>query len=102
MSNSCNERLQYGDRAGLYCTWYDEWGWGPRRAWCMDRCPDEVNPGTDGTDEAILLGMFFADKLVGVTVRDRSRPATSWEMGLTDETFVLSRHAEGGNLRLNY
>jgi len=74
--DSCNKRIQYGDKAGLYATWYDEGGWTPRRTLCMDCCPKEVDPDTEGVDEAILLGVFFAYKLVGVTVRDRSRPTT--------------------------
>ena len=74
--DSCNRRIQHGDKAGMYVTWYDERGWTPRRSWCYRCCPDKVEPGTDGADEAILLGVFFAHSLVSVTVRDRSRPAT--------------------------
>jgi len=73
--DSCNKRIQHGDEVGLYATWYDEGGWTPRRTWCHGCCPEEVDPETDGADEAILLGVFFAHKLVGVTIRDRSRSA---------------------------
>ena len=72
----CNRRIQHGDKAAMYVTWYDEGGWMPRRTWCIDCCPEEVDPGTEGADEAILLGIFFAHRLVSITVRDRSRPAT--------------------------
>lgn len=72
----CNRRIQSGDKAGMYVTWYDEREWTPRRTWCLDCCPEEVDPGTEGADEAILLGVFFAHRLVAVTVRDRNHPAT--------------------------
>jgi hypothetical protein len=72
--DSCNRRIQHGDKAGIYVTWYDEGGWTPRRTWCMDCCPEEVDPGTDEADEAILLGVFFNHRLAGVKVRDRNRP----------------------------
>jgi len=71
----CNRTLQHGDEAGMYVTW-DAGDWRPRRTWCQSCCPDEVDPGTEGADEAILLGVFFAHRLVSVTVRDRSRPVT--------------------------
>ena len=70
----CSARIQHGDQAGMYATYYDRGGWTPRRTWCLDCCPEEVEPGTEGEDEAILLGVFFAHKLVSVTVRDRSLP----------------------------
>jgi hypothetical protein len=38
-------------------------------------CPEEVDPGTDSADEVILVGVYFASRLVAVTVRDRSNPA---------------------------
>lgn len=72
----CNCRIQHGDKAGTYVTWYDEGGWTPRRTWCMDCCPEEVNLGTDGADEAILVGVFFNNRLLSVTVKDRNHPAT--------------------------
>jgi hypothetical protein len=68
----CNRGIQHGDKAGLYATRYEGRGWTPRRTWCMDCCPEEVDPGTDGADEAILVGVFFAHRLVSVTIRDRS------------------------------
>jgi hypothetical protein len=74
--DSCNRRIQHGDKAGLYATWYGEDGWTPRRTWCLSCCPEEVDPGTEGTDEAILLGVFFRHRLVSVTVRDRSGQVT--------------------------
>ena len=70
----CNRRIEHGDKAGIYATWYDEGGWTPRRTWCMDCCPEEVKPGTDEADEAILIGVFFNHRLAGVKVRDRNRP----------------------------
>jgi hypothetical protein len=70
----CNCRIQHGDKAGLYATWYDRGGWTPRRTWCIDCCPEEVDPGTEDADEAILLGVFFNHRLAGVKVRDRNRP----------------------------
>jgi hypothetical protein len=60
----------------MYVTWYDEDGWTPRRTWCLDCCPDEVDPGTEGADEAILVGVFFSHQLVSATVKNRSRPKT--------------------------
>lgn len=74
--DTCNKRISHGDKAGMYVTWYDEGGWTPRRTWCLNCCPKTVDPSTDDTDELILLGVFFAHRLVAVTVRDRSRPAT--------------------------
>lgn len=73
--DSCNRRIQHGDKAGMYVTWYDEGGWTPRRTWCLDCCPEEVDPSTEEADEAVLLGVFFAHRLVSMTVQDRSRPA---------------------------
>lgn len=70
----CSGRIQHGDKAGLYATWYDEGGWTPRRTWCLSCCPEEVDPETEGADEAILIGVFFTHRLAGVRVRDRSRP----------------------------
>jgi len=70
----CNRRIAHGDKAGMYVTRYDRGGWTPRRTWCLDCCPDEIDPGTGGADEAILLGVFFSHRLAGVRVRDRSRP----------------------------
>jgi len=74
LCDSCNRRIDHGDKAGIYCTWYDDGGWTPRRTYCLGCCPDEVDPGTEGADEAILHGVFFAHRLVAVTVRDRSYP----------------------------
>lgn len=74
--DACNRRISHGDKAGMYVTFYDEGGWTPRRTWCLDCCPEEVDPGTDGADEAILIGVLFSHKLVSVTVRDRSQPVT--------------------------
>jgi hypothetical protein len=70
----CNRRIQSGDKAGMYVTWYDGGGWTPRRTWCLDCCPEEVDPDTEGADEAILLGVFFSHRLAGVRVQDRSNP----------------------------
>lgn len=70
----CNRRIEHGDKAGMYVTWYDEGGWTPRRTWCMNCSPEEVDPETDEADEAILIGVFFNHRLAGVKVRDRNRP----------------------------
>ena len=72
--DSCNRRIQHGDKAGMYVTWYDEGGWTPRRTWCLDCCPEEVALSTEGADEAILLGVFFSHRLMAVTVRNRCFP----------------------------
>lgn len=72
----CNRGIEHGEKAGMYVTWYDEVGWTPRRTWCLDCCPDEVDPGTETADEAILIGLLFSHRLVSVTIRDRSRPVT--------------------------
>ena len=74
--DSCNRWIQSGDKAGCYATWYERGGWTPRRTWCLDCCPENVEPGTDGADEAILLGVFFSHRLVSLNVRDRSRPTS--------------------------
>jgi hypothetical protein len=57
----------------MYVTWYTEDGWTPRRTWCMDCCPEEVDPGTDGADEAILTGIFWDHQLVSVETTARNR-----------------------------
>jgi hypothetical protein len=72
--DSCNRRIEHGDKAGMYVTW-DAGNWRPRRTWCQSCCPEEVDPGTEGADEAILHGVLFSNRLVAVTVRDRSYPA---------------------------
>ena len=72
--DACNRGIEDGDEVGLYATWYDAGGWTPRRTWCLDCCPETVDPGTEGADEAILRGVFFAHRVVSVTVRDRSLP----------------------------
>ena len=72
--DQCNRRIQHGDKAGMYVTWYDEGGWTPRRTYCETCCPEAVDPGTEGADEAILLGVFFSHRLAGIRVRDRSTP----------------------------
>jgi len=72
--DSCNKQIQHGDKAGCYATFYDRGGWTPRRTWCLDCCPEEVDPGTEGADETILIGVLFSHRLVAVTVRDRSLP----------------------------
>ncbi len=72
----CNRGIEQGEKTGMYVTWYEGSGWTPRRTWCLDCCPEEVDPDTDGADEAILIGVFFSHRLAGVRVRDRSRPTT--------------------------
>lgn len=72
--DACNRRIDHGDKAGMYATWYDEEGWLPRRTWCLECCPASVDPGTECEDEVILMGVLFSHRLVAVTVRDRSRP----------------------------
>jgi hypothetical protein len=73
----CNRRIEHGDKAGMYVTWYDEGGWTPRRTFCQTCCPEAVDPGTEEADEAILLGVLFSHRLVGVRVLDRCRPKKS-------------------------
>jgi len=74
--DQCNRRIQHGDKAGMYVTWMENANeWMPRRTWCLGCCPEEVDPGTDSADEVILVGVYFASRLVAVTVRDRSNPA---------------------------
>jgi hypothetical protein len=70
----CSACIQHGDKAAMYVTWYDKGGWTPRRTWCLDCCPEEIDPGTEGADEAILLGVFFGHRLAGVRVQDRNHP----------------------------
>lgn len=72
--DSCNRRIDHGEKVGLYATWYDTGGWTPRRTWCLECCPESVDPGTDGADEAILVGVLFGHRLLSLDVRDRSRP----------------------------
>lgn len=73
--DSCNRRIEHGERAGMYVTWMEHANdWVPRRTWHLNCCPEEIDPGTDGADEAILIGVFFSHRLVGVRVRDMSRP----------------------------
>lgn len=67
----CNKRIRHGDKVGMYATFYDRGGWTPRRTWCFDCCPERVEPGTDGADEVILVGVFFNHRLVSVTVKVR-------------------------------
>ena len=69
----CNAPIQHVDKAGLYATSYDKGGWTPRRTFCLDCCPEELDSGTEGADEAILLGVFFDYRLTGVRVLDRKR-----------------------------
>jgi hypothetical protein len=72
--DSCNRRINHGDEAAMYVTWYDCGGWTPRRTWCLECAPLEINTSTTDSDEAILVGVFFSSRLVGVRVRDRCRP----------------------------
>ena len=71
--DGCNRRINNGDKAGMYVTFYDRGGWTPRRTWCLDCCPETVDPPTEGADEAILLGVFFGHRLMAAIIRDRSR-----------------------------
>jgi hypothetical protein len=73
--DSCNRRIQHGDKAGMYVTWMESANeWIPRRTWCLDCCPETVDPPTEGVDEAIFLGMFFAHRIVSVRVKSRCYP----------------------------
>lgn len=69
--DSCSRRINSGDKAVMYATWYDKGEWTPRRTWRLECVPETIDPGTEGADEVILLGVFFAHRLLGVTVRDR-------------------------------
>ncbi len=77
--DSCNRRIQSGDKAGMYVTWYDEGGWTPRRTWCLDCCPNVIDPESNEADEAILLGVFFSHRLTGARIRARSRPESDYD-----------------------
>lgn len=72
--DGCNRRIDHDDKVGMYATWYDTSGWTPRRTWCSNCCPEEVEPGTDGADEVIIEAVFWAHRLVGVSITDRNRP----------------------------
>lgn len=74
LCDRCNQRIQHGDKAAMYVTWYDEGGWTPRRTWCLDCCPKTIDKPTEETDEAVLIGVFFAHRLIGLSVRNRVRP----------------------------
>ena len=74
LCDSCARRIDHGDKVGTYVTWYERGGWTPRRTFCQSCCPEKIEPGTEGADEAILFGVFFSHRLVGLQVRDRSRP----------------------------
>lgn len=67
----CSARIEYGDEAGMYVTFYERGGWTSRRMWCLDCCPEDIDPGTESANEALLIGVFFNHRLAGV--RDRSR-----------------------------
>lgn len=70
--DSCNRRIQHGEKAGLYATWYDERGWTPRRTWCLDCCPETIGgKDEERVNEVILKGIFFANQLISASVRDR-------------------------------
>jgi len=69
--DSCNKRIRSGDVAGLYATWNNQLGWEPRRTYCCDCCPDDIQPATRGTDEVILTGIFFSHRLVSIETRER-------------------------------
>lgn len=75
--DSCNRRIQHGEKAGLYATWYEKSEWTARRTWCLNCCPEEMDPATDSGDEVLLIGVFFSCGLVGLRIRDRCRSETS-------------------------
>jgi hypothetical protein len=72
--DSCNRRIDHGEKAGMYVTWYDREGWLPRRTWCLDCCPETIDPSTEGTDEAILIGVLFGHRLISLKIENR-KPA---------------------------
>ena len=73
--DQCNRRIEHGEKAGMYVTWMENANdWMPRRTWCLDCCPESVDPSTEEADEAILVGVFFSHRLAGIRVRDRSTP----------------------------
>jgi hypothetical protein len=75
----CNRRIQHGEKTAMYATWYDRGGWTPRRTWCMDCCPETIDPATEGADEAILVGVLFGAELLSLSVRDRNLPRMEGE-----------------------
>ncbi len=72
--DSCNRGIQHGDKVSMYATYYERDGWTPRRTWCMECCPESVDPGTEGADEVIVEAVFWSHRLAGVRVKDRSLP----------------------------
>lgn len=72
--DSCNRRLAQGEEAGMYATWYEQRGWTPRRTWCVECCPESIDPGTENADEVIVEAVFWGHRLVGVRVKDRNPP----------------------------
>ena len=49
-------------------------GVGPATHRCSSCCPDTVNPGTEGADEVIIKAVLWGHRLLGVRIKDRSRP----------------------------
>lgn len=72
--DSCNKRIDHGEFASMYATYYEGCGWTPRRTWCTSCCPETIDPGTEGADEVIIEAVLWRHRLAGVRVKDRSRP----------------------------
>jgi len=70
----CSRRIRTGDKAIIYATYYDADEWVIRRVWCDDRGSTTIGLPTDGADEAVLVGVYWSGRLVGVTAVDRSKP----------------------------
>ena len=75
--DSCNKRIQHGEKVSMYATYYENSGWTPRRTWCLKCCPETVDPGTDSADEVIVEAVFWNHQLAGARITDRDRPTGS-------------------------
>lgn len=76
LCDRCNRRIQTGDLARGYATWYEGDGWVLRRVWCEQCGATELGRGTDGTDEVIVEATFWKHQLISVLIRDRCNSRT--------------------------
>jgi hypothetical protein len=70
----CNRGVRTGDLVRAYATHYEREGWTLRRLWCDDCGENTIEHATESADEAILEAVFWNNRLVSVSERDRSRP----------------------------
>lgn len=71
--DACNRTVRTGDLVRGYATYGEREGWLLRRLWCEECGSTTIVRGTDGADEVVLEAVFWAHRLVGVRVVDRSR-----------------------------